>query len=105
MPCRESLHTVRPMASCCARPIRPATATREVVFPPGFSPPWQNGQPRSYTRASVTDGNGTAARCSSSMVRVSRCRTQPRTKRCIRSRPINSRGSAFLSPASRYCYR
>jgi hypothetical protein len=105
MPCRESLHTARPMAPRCARQIRPATATREVVFLPMFSPPWQRGLRRSYTRALVTGGNGTVARCSSSMVRASRCRTHPRTKRCIRSRPINSRGSAFLSPGSRYCYR
>ena len=96
MPCRESLHTVQPMVSQCARPIRPVTATHEVVFPPVFFPLRQRGQQKSCTRALVTAGNGTVAPYSFSTDRVSRCRTPPTTKRCIRSRPIKSRDSAFL---------
>ena len=37
------------------------------------------------------------------MVRASRCRTHPRTKRCIRSRPRNDQGSAFRWLGLRCC--
>ena len=91
------------MVSRCARPIRPVTATREVVFPPVFSRLWQRGQRKSYRRALVTGGNGTVARCSFSTDRASRCRTHLRTKRCIRSRPSKRQVSVFLSRGSRSC--
>ena len=98
MRCRESSRIVPPMALRFVRPIRPATAQPGVAFSPACCPRWPGGRPRSYRQAPPTNGSGTVDPCLLSMVQASPCRTRQRIKRCIRSRPIKSRGSDFRSP-------